>query len=162
MQVDPAAESVIITWLQTLLLACISVGPGELLHAHDGHAMGVCIKRTCAAGAAEIVQMGIQLFPDPPDTGLDQRNEVKMRMEELREVLLGVVTIIRYDLGFVYADDRKLLQRILYCDDIGLVARLFCECNRLPCPDRIKGEQLDGLLAVVCFIEAIPGFRNLA
>ena len=106
--------------------------------------------------------MGVQLFPDPLDAGLDQRDEVEMRMEELRQVLLRVVAIIRYDLGLVYADGRKLLQRILYCNDIGLVAGLLRECDRLPCPDRIKSQQLDGLPAVVCFIEAIPCFRNLA
>lgn len=162
MKVDPAAEPVLIAWLQGFLLACISAGPGELLHAHDGHAMGVRIEGTCAAGAAEAVQMGIQLLPDPLDAGLDQRDEVEMRMEELREVLLRVAAIIRYDLGPVYADGRKLLQRIPYCDDIGLVAGLLCECDRLPCPNRIKGEQFDGLLAVVCFVEAVPGFWNLA
>ena len=138
MQVDPAAEPVLIAWLQPLLPACISAGPGELLHAHDGHAVGVCIERACAAGAAETVQMGVQLFPDPLDAGLDQRDEVEMRMEELRQVLLRVVAIIRYDLGLVYADGRKLLQRILYRDDVRLVAGLLRECDRLPCPNRIK------------------------
>ena len=85
---------------------------------------------------------------DPLDAGLDQRDEVEMRMEELRQVLLRAVAIIRYDLGLVYADGRKLLQRILYRDDIGLVAGLLRKCDRLPCPDRIKSE--DGISEDTC------------
>ena len=162
MQINSPAEALFIACLQAFLLACIFTGSGKFLHTHGCHAVGIRIKRAGTAGTAEIIKMGIQFLPDPFDAGLDQGDEVKECMEKRRKILLRIVAIVRYDLSLVYADGRKLLQRILHRNDIGLVARLLCKSNRLPCSNRVKGEQLDSLPAVVRFVEAISGFRYLA
>ena len=52
-------------------------------------------------------------------------------MKQFGKVFLGVVAVIRDDLRIVYAKHLQLFQGILECNDIRLVAWLFCESDRL-------------------------------
>ena len=67
----------------------------------------------------------------PADVDLYERYEIKMRGKEICKVLFRIVAVISYYLGIVYSDSGKLLQGVLYGDDIWKVARLFCKCYRL-------------------------------
>lgn len=70
--------------------------------------------------------MAVQFLFDPFDADLDQRDEVKVCMEQFGKVLLGIIPVVRDDLCPSYAEYLQLFQRILYCDDVRLVPRLFC------------------------------------
>lgn len=104
---------------------------GKLLHEHDGNAVGIDIERARASHCADIIKMADQFLFDPLDAELDQGNESKVCAEQFYMILLGIIAIIRDDLGAADAEGLKLPQGIFNRDDIRLVARLFCESVQL-------------------------------
>ena len=98
MQIYPAPEGFFIPFSKTFFRAGILSGPGELLHPHNGDAVRIDIERAGTPGRTEFVKVAVQFFFDPLDAEFDQRDEIKVGVEQFGEILLGIIAIIRNDL----------------------------------------------------------------
>ena len=81
MQIDPAAEGLVIPFREPLFCAGVFPRPGELLHTHSSYAMRVDIKGASTSCGAELIKMTVQLLFDPLNAGLNQCDEIKVLME---------------------------------------------------------------------------------
>lgn len=76
--------------------------------------MRIDIERAGTPGRTEFVKVAVQFFFDPLDAEFDQRDEIKVGVEQFGEILLGIIAI-----PFLKAMYAKKKPRLVY-DDVDM------------------------------------------
>ena len=97
MKVDPPAEYFLVALLEAAFPVGVFPDFHEVAHERERYAVRPGVERAGAGHAPEVVQMVVDFRFNPFEAGLHKRHKVKMGHEEDREVLLGIIAIVRYD-----------------------------------------------------------------